>query len=216
MRYRDRSEAGERLAEALGHLASTEGDAPPLVLGVPRGGVAVAAAVATAIGGQLDVVVARKLGAPGNPELAIGAVSELAEPVIDEQLVKGLGVSEDYLTRVIEEQRAEVARRSAQYRANRPRYDPAGRTVVVVDDGIATGSTLVAVLRAVKAAAPARLVCAAPVGSSSSLARLREEADEVICVSQPASFRAVGEWYDDFTQTTDAEVEAILAASPDS
>lgn len=188
-------------------------DDRPVVLGVARGGVPVAAAVAAACGGTLDVVVARKLGAPLNPELAIGAVAADGEPLIDFSLVRRLGVDEAYLRQEAVRQQEEVARRVAEYRAGRPAPDVEDRVTIVVDDGVATGSTLIAVLRWVRRLRPRRLICAVPVGPPDTVQRLASECDEVVCPMQPRAFSAVGLWYEDFTQVPDAEVRRALQSA---
>jgi predicted phosphoribosyltransferase len=188
-------------------------DDRPVVLGVARGGVPVAAAVAAACGGTLDVVVARKLGAPLNPELAIGAVAADGEPLIDFSLVRRLGVDEAYLRQEAVRQQDEVARRVAEYRAGRPAPDVEDRVTIVVDDGVATGSTLIAVLRWVRRLRPRRLICAVPVGPPDTVQRLASECDEVVCPMQPRAFSAVGLWYEDFTQVPDSDVRRALRSA---
>lgn len=204
MIFTDRREAGSRLAAALEHLR----DQGPVVLAVPRGGVVVGREVARHLGVLLEVIVPRKLRAPYNPELAIGAVAEGGEPVLDD-IARGVGAA--YLEQETGAQRAEIARRVRVYRGGRPLPVLEGRTVIVVDDGIATGATLIAALRAVRAAAPAHLVAAVPVAPPESVARLAQEADEVVCLVAPETFYAVGQFYADFTQVEDAEVVALLA-----
>ena len=207
--FRDRAEAGERLAEAL--VASVL--EPAVILGVPRGGVLVAAPVALALRAPLDVVVPRKLRAPGNPELGIGAVAPGVR-VLDEDLVRRLRVDEAYLEREVAIQHEEVARRTDAYRGGRPPAALEGRIAVVVDDGVATGGTAVAALRWAREAGAARVVFAAPVGPAAVLSRLSREADEVVLLHAPTAFHAVGEWYERFDQATDDEVRAALAAVP--
>ncbi|MDI6771174.1 MAG: phosphoribosyltransferase family protein [bacterium] len=204
MVFTDRRDAGRHLAVALEHLR----DRDPVVLAVPRGGVVVGREVAERLGTLLEVIVPRKLRAPYNPELAIGAVAEGGEAVLDE-MAHGVGAA--YLEQEIEAQRAEIARRVKAYRRGRPLPSLAGRTVIVLDDGIATGATLIAALRAVRAMAPSHLVAAVPVAPPESVARLAKEADEVVCLSAPEFFQAVGQFYEDFTQVEDAEVVALLA-----
>ena len=210
MRYRDRAEAGQRLAAALDEAGYGD-DGDLLVLGVARGGVPVAVEVAAALGAQLDVAVARKIGAPGNPEYAIGPIAAAGEPIINEGAVRAHGISAEYITAAATRAREETERRTTAYRGGRPPQDPAGRVVVVVDDGVATGSTLIAVLRAVRAARAERVVCAVPVGPPETVRALRGEADQVVCPLQPRSFMAVGGWYDDFRQLSDGEVIDLLA-----
>jgi predicted phosphoribosyltransferase len=207
--YRDRTEAGRVLASSLAHLKERH----PLVMGIPRGGVPVAAEVAASLGGDLDVAVAHKLGTPGNPELAMGAVAEDGVPLLDEGLIRSLRVSEEAVAAEIDRQVVEVERRLDRYRSGRPAPGIAGRTVIVVDDGVATGATLTAVLRSLRAAGPDHLVCAVPVGPEDTLIRLEREADEVVCPLRPPLFFAVGEWYRDFGQTTDDEVIYLLGLS---
>jgi len=215
MRYTDRVDAGRTLgpvvAERLAELPSAGSN--PLVLGIPRGGVVVAREVATAVSGELGLALARKVGAPGNPELAIGAIGEYGEPIIDHDLVERLGVTDDYLVARVALERQELERRSRMYRGEGPAPQVAERAVIVVDDGIATGATLQAVLDGIRGADPALLVCAVPVGAPDSVARISGHADLMICPSQPRWFRAVGEWYENFEQTTDREVLAILDVS---
>lgn len=217
MRYVDRAEAGRSLAvhvaEVLAPLRPTGDEIPPLILGVPRGGVIVAAPVADLTDGELDVALARKIGAPHNPELAIGAVGESGDPFFSQELIRSLGVTDEYLTAANEQARAELLRRAQLYRGDRPAARIAGRTVVVVDDGIATGATLRATLQTVGSQSPATLVCAVPVGPPSSIADLAPEVDVLVCPLQPRWFRAVGEWYETFGQTSDREVIATLRSS---
>jgi predicted phosphoribosyltransferase len=212
MRYVDRVDAGRKLAPRVASVLM-ESDQPgesPLVLGVPRGGVVVAYEVARALRCQLEVTLARKLGAPHNPELAIGAIGEYGAPVVDGDLVDRLGVTEEFLTTEIAFERKELDRRVHTYRKDRPAPVVGGRAVVVVDDGIATGATLQAVLHGVRAEHPALLVCAVPVGAPDSVARLSVHVDVMVCPYAPRWFRAVGEWYDTFGQTSDSEVVEIL------
>jgi predicted phosphoribosyltransferase len=181
-----------------------------VILGIPRGGVIVAEVVARTLGAPLDVVVPRKIGAPGNPELGLGAVAPGVR-VLDPWLIERLGVSEAYLEREIASEEREIERRLHAYREGRPPVDIAGRTAVVVDDGVATGGTAVAALRWARAQGAAEVILAVPVAPPQTIDRLRAEADEVVALATPEPFFAVGEWYRDFDQTSDAEVVAALA-----
>lgn len=207
MLFADRQDAGKRLASAL--AAHKGGDL--LVLAVPRGGVVVGYQVARELGAELDVVIPRKLGAPHNPELAIGAVADDGSVCLDEQLVLYLGVTGAYLEKEVARQLEEINRRREQYRGNRPAPQVRGRTVIVVDDGVATGSTIAAAIRAVRSGGPARLVLAVPVGPPETLEKLGKEVDELVYLAAPEPFYAVGQFYRKFGQTTDAEVIALLA-----
>ncbi|RPJ14645.1 MAG: phosphoribosyltransferase [Actinobacteria bacterium] len=208
MIFADRIDAGERLAKGLAHLAGSE----CVVLAIPRGGVIVGEVIARELGAPLDVVVPRKIGAPGNPELAIGAVAPGIR-VLDPRMVGALGVTDRYLDREIAEQEAEIERRQRAYRGGRPPQPVKGRVAIVVDDGVATGSTAVAALRWARARGAERVVLAVPVAPPQSLERLRAEADEVVVLETPQPFLAVGEWYRDFDQTTDEQVVSALARS---
>jgi putative phosphoribosyl transferase len=205
MTFADRRDAGRRLAAALAHLR----DRRPVVLAVPRGGVVIGRQVADQLQAPMDIIVPRKLRAPFNPELAVGAVAEGGAVFVDEATARG--VSRAYLDTEIAAQQQEIERRVQVYRAGRPIPDLAGRTAIVVDDGIATGATLVAALRAVRALGPAHLVAAVPVAPPEGVARLAQEADEVVCLFAPEVFYAVGQFYDDFRQVEDDEVIALLA-----
>ena len=208
MIFADRIDAGERLAKSLTHLAGSE----CVVLAIPRGGVIVGEVIARELGSPLDVVVPRKIGAPGCPELAIGAVAPGIR-VLDPRMVGALGVTDRYLEREIAEQEAEIERRQHAYRGGRQPQPVEGRVAIVVDDGVATGSTAVAALRWARAKGAELDVLAVPVAPPQSLERLRAEADEVVVLETPQPFLAVGEWYRDFDQTTDAQVVSALARS---
>ena len=207
--FRDRQQAGRILARALSHL---KGKAP-IVLALPRGGVPVAAEVASALGAPLDVVVVRKIGAPFHKELGVGALVLLDQPAVvwNHPLLKELGLTEAQLRGDVKDQEIEARRRLALYRGNRPALDLEGRTVILVDDGLATGITAQVALQALRRAHLAHLVLAIPVAPPDTLSRLSQEADETVCLMQPSWFSAVGQFYDDFTQTTDEEVMSLLA-----
>ena len=210
MRFHDRRQAGEALAlrleewDADGDLVNT------LVLALPRGGVPVAARVADALAVPLDALVARKIGVPGRPETAIGAIAGDDPPVFDTRALGMLGLTEDRLGADVERERAELRRRERLYRSGRPAPEVYGRSVVLVDDGLATGLTARAALRNVRRGEPGRLILAVPVGAPSAVEQLRTDADDVICLHQPPSFQAVGAWYDAFEQVGDDEVVATL------
>ena len=207
--FRDRTAAGAALARSLDPYRAEQGRRP-LVLGIPRGGVVVAAEVARRLDADLDVIVARKLGAPSSPELAIGAVTANGGRYLNEDIIDRLGVSPEYLERVTTEESAEARRREARFRGGRPKLEVSGRVVIVVDDGLATGATMRAAVRSVRLARPARLVVAVPVGPVSTCADLRREVDEVVCPYELDPFWAVGLYYQDFEPTEDAEVTRIL------
>jgi putative phosphoribosyl transferase len=207
-RFRDRAEAGRRLAEQLRALAGED----VVVLALPRGGLPVAAEVASALHAPLDVVVVRKLGLPRQPELAMGAVGEDGRVVWNDDVRRLARVSDDEVNAVLARESAEVARRAASIRRSDQRVPIAGRTAVIVDDGIATGSTMTVACRVVRAHGAARVVVAVPVVSAGTVAALLSEADDIVSVVTPQRLSAVGEWYDDFAQLTDDEVTRVLAA----
>lgn len=205
MRFRNREHAAQLLA---GRLAPYRG-CNPLVLAVPRGAVPMGRIIADALGGELDVVLVHKLGAPGNPQLAIGSVDETGHIYLGEY-VQDLGVSAAYIAAEKERQLAALRRRRAQYTPVRPPLSPTGRVVIVVDDGVATGASMIAALRAVRAKHPAKLIAAMAVAPPETVERLKEEADEVVCLSAPDWFSAVGQFFVDFSQVSDDEVIAAL------
>jgi putative phosphoribosyl transferase len=209
MRFADRSHAGLELANAL----RKAGIAPDVILGLPRGGVPVAFEVSAALGIPMDVIVVRKLGAPLQPELAMGALGEGGVRVENPEVLQALGLSEPTLDLVVEREREKLERRAALYRGGRSRLDLDARRVVIVDDGIATGSTARAAAGVARAQGASHVVVAAPVASPLGLAGLAAVTDEVVCVIVPEPFYAVGEWYVDFSQTSDSDVRDLLARS---
>jgi len=206
MHFRDRVEAGERLAQAL---MPWRGESV-VVLGLPRGGVPVAAEIAHALGAPLDVLVVRKLGLPAQPELAMGAIGEGGVRVLNQTVVRTTGVSEADLARVEAVERAELARQAGRFRDDRPPVVLAGRTALIVDDGIATGATALVACQVARALGATRVVMAAPVAAPSSVRDVRAVADDVVCLETPTEFTAVGQWYDDFRPTTDDDVIRCL------
>jgi putative phosphoribosyl transferase len=208
--FRDRADAGRRLAERLGHYA---GDPEVLVLGLPRGGVPVAAEVAAALGAPLDVYVVRKLGVPGHRELAMGAIASGGVRVVNERVVSATSLSEEVIEEVAREEERELERRERLLRGERPPPEVAGRTVILVDDGIATGSTMRAAIAALRALEAARIAVGVPVAAPDTCLELAREVDEVVCVAMPEPFMAISLWYEDFEQTTDAEVRDIIERS---
>lgn len=206
-RFADRVEAGRALARTLRRY----GDAPELlVLGLPRGGVPVAAEVARALNAPLDVLLVRKLGLPGHEELAMGAVSGGGGIFVNQDAVDTFGVPASVIDAAAKRERAEIARRETLYRQGLEPLVVKGKTILLVDDGIATGSTMIAGLRALRAMDPGRLVAAVPVAPVETIRRLRAEADEVTCLMTPCPFVSVGSWYDSFVQTSDSDVVTIL------
>lgn len=206
--YLDRREAGRRLAADLRSFAARS---DVLVLGLPRGGVPVAYEVARALGAPLDVFVVRKLGVPGREELAMGAIASGGVRVIVPEVVRALGIGERDLDAVADAEYRELERRERLFRGDREPPDYAGRTVILVDDGLATGATMRAAVQALRELGPRRIVVAVPAGAAETCAELEQLADAVICAATPEPFQAVGLWYRDFTQTTDEEVRELLA-----
>ncbi|HEY6000449.1 MAG TPA: phosphoribosyltransferase family protein [bacterium] len=204
--FADRREAGRLLGAALERFRAQR----PVVLGIPRGGVVVAAEVADHLGAELDIVLSRKIGAPGNPELAIGAIAEDGHPFLDDAIAARLGVSRGYIEREERHQLGEIARRVEVFRKVRPRIPLAGRVVIVVDDGLATGATMQAALWAVRRDRPGSAIVAVPVAAEDTIERIAKSADELLCLRAPWDFGAVGRFYDRFDQVEDDEVLAIL------
>lgn len=213
-RFADRAAAGRQLAGALERYRGRD----PLVLGLPRGGVPVAYQVAAALGAPLDVLVVRKLGVPSQPELAFGAIGE-GPPggdsvrVLNPEVLRRTGLTADDIAGVEEAQQAELLRRIRRYRGGRPGPTVTGRVVLIVDDGFATGATARAAAMVARAQGAATVVLAAPIGAPDTVAALREVADDVVCLGTPRGFMAVGQGYDDFSQTSDEEVCALLEAT---
>ncbi len=208
--FADRADAGRQLAERLKRFKSKN----PVVLALPRGGVPIGREVAAALDAPMDLILVRKIGAPGQPELALGAVVDGARPelVVNEDVKAMLRVSDDYIAREEARQLKEIKRRRELWLGDRPRVAVKGRTALIVDDGIATGATVRAALHAVRRAAPAHLVLAAPVAPPDTIERLRDDADEVICLATPAAFWAISMFYAHFPQVADAEVSALMDA----
>jgi len=204
--FQDRIEAGQRLGAALKRLHIQ----PDVVLGIPRGGVVVAQQVAQILGSQLDIVLTRKIGAPGNPELAIGAVGEEGHLYLNEGLAEMTGADDDYIQRAKEHELKTIAQRKELFRASRPKVPLAGKTVVITDDGIATGATVQAAVWSVHREKPAKVIVAMPVGARSALEKLAQDADWVISLSAPENFGALGQFYIHFDQVDDSQVEEIL------
>lgn len=211
MTFHDRTDAGRRLVATLLHL-SGRGDL--LVLALPRGGVPVAAEVARGLGAPLDLCFAHKIGAPHNPELAIGSVAETGPPYLEEQIIHSLRIPFSYIREEAAIQQADLARRARQYRDSRQPAVIADKCVVLVDDGVATGSTAHAALKALRGGSPARLIFATPVAAADTIQRLAVDADELAILHTPHAFFAVGEFYDRFPQISDEEVASLLRNSP--
>lgn len=209
--YEDRRHAGVELAGRLVERFAGRDDV--VVLALPRGGVPVAYEVAQALRAPLDIFLVRKLGLPEHPELAMGAIASGGVRVLNNDVVSWYGISPAAIDRVARIEQAELERREQAYRAGQPAMGLAGRTVILVDDGLATGSTMKAAVQAVRAHAPSRIVVAVPVGSPATCREFADVADEIVCGREPERFLAVGQWYRDFSQTTDEEVQALLRGS---
>lgn len=206
MRFRDRTDAAEQLAKALGAFRGKNA----LVLAIPRGAVPMGRVLAGALGAELDIVLVRKLRAPGSPEFAVGAIDESGWAYVAEYAAE-VGADEPYLREEKKRQLETLRKRRAEYTPHRPAHDAAGRIAIVVDDGLATGATMIAALHAVRARKPARLVCAVPVAAPESLEKVRPYADEVVCLATPPEFQAVSQFYASFPQVEDDEVVRLLA-----
>ena len=207
MLFKDRHAAGRALAVRLAEYSGLD-DA--IVLALPRGGVPVAWEVASALGLPLDVFVVRKIGLPSQPELAMGAIASGGVRVMNEELLRQVHVADEVIAEMTDRENEELRRRELAYREGRPPLEIAGKSVILIDDGLATGSSMRAAVRALRRQHAARVIVAVPVGAAESCRALQKEADQLICLEQPEDFRAVGMWYEDFTQTTDHEVRALL------
>jgi predicted phosphoribosyltransferase len=207
MRFRDRRDAGQRLVAELVDVAQER----PVVVALPRGGVPVAAEVAHALGAPLEILGVLKVGAPGNPELAVGAIAEDGTGVLDPRSAGRLGMTQEMLNDALERDSKELRRRVERYRDGRAPVAVGGRTVILVDDGLATGLTVLAAVRALRRRDPARIVVAVPVGSGESISMLAEEVDRVVCLMTPEPLLGVGRWYRDFTPVSDDQVIEALA-----
>jgi putative phosphoribosyl transferase len=208
VRFANRREAGALLGERLERMRL---DAPPVVLALPRGGVPVSYEVARALRAPLDVFIVRKLGVPGHEELAMGAIARGGTRVLNEEVLEMVGLTAADVERVAAIEQRELERREAAYRGDRPPADVAGKTAILVDDGLATGSTMRAAIQAVRAEHPKRVIVAVPVAAQSVCEALSHEVDAIVCLHAPEHFYAVGIWYEDFSQTTDEEVRELLA-----
>ncbi|HEY0591377.1 MAG TPA: phosphoribosyltransferase [Thermoanaerobaculia bacterium] len=211
--FRDRGEAGQALAAELGRRLGDRDDL--IVLALPRGGVPIGYEIASALGAPLDVLIVRKLGLPGQEELAMGAIASGGARVLNDEVVGSLRVPDEWIERVARRELHELERRELLYRGDLPQLDVRGKTVVVVDDGLATGSTMRVAVQALRKMGPRRIVVAVPVAAASTCRSIGREADEIVCLRTPEPFEAVGLWYEDFSQTTDREVHELLARARD-
>ncbi|HKJ85703.1 MAG TPA: phosphoribosyltransferase family protein [Spirochaetia bacterium] len=209
-RYQDRAEAGRALAQELTSIPTEN----TVVYGLARGGVPVAAVVASELGCPLDALLVRKIGAPGNPELALGAITSYGGMTVNERVASGMNVSRDEIDRLAQKEREEAKTQERSIRGDNPAVSPEGRTVILVDDGLATGASMAAAVQAMREAAAARIIVAVPVASSQARDRVARLADEVHCLSTPASFSAVGQWYADFGQVSNDAVRRLIQSHP--
>ncbi len=205
--FKDRRDAGRKLAERLSEHAD---DPNLLVLALPRGGVPVAYEVAQALGAELDIFLVRKLGVPGHEELAMGAIATGGVRVLNDSVVNALNIPDKVIDAVAEREQAELERRARAYRGERPRAQIEGRTVIIIDDGLATGASMRAAVAGLRAQAPAKIVAAVPTASPETCEMFEDEVDKIVCAVTPQPFFGVGFWYDDFSQTTDEEVRSLL------
>jgi predicted phosphoribosyltransferase len=212
LRFRDRIEAGQLLGRELAKRLGSVDDA--IVLALPRGGVPVGSEVAKALNAPLDVFIVRKLGVPGHEELAMGAIASGGVRVLNRDVIDYARITQQQIDAVAAREERELSRREAEYRGSRAPLDVRGRTVIIVDDGLATGSTMRAAVQALRAIEPERIIVAVPVGAPQTCEELRAIDGEIVCLRTPEPFEAVGLWYDDFTQTADAEVHALLSQNP--
>jgi putative phosphoribosyl transferase len=211
-RFRDRTEAGRLLGAELSRRYGARPSA--LVLGLPRGGVPVAYEVATALGAPLDVFIVRKLGVPGHEELAMGAIASGGVRVMNDDVLRYVPIRQQAIDAVAAREQQELERRERSYRGAKPPLDVSGKTVFVVDDGLATGSSMRAAVRALRSMNAQEVIVAVPVAAEETCEEFRSEVDDIVCLRTPSPFQAVGLWYDDFSQTTDAEVHDLLAPNP--
>lgn len=207
MIFKDRIEAGQRLAKALEKYKNQKNT---IILALPRGGVVTGFELAKELGLPLDLVVPRKIGAPGNPEFAIGAITEEGEGIFNEEIIRDYRISKEYIEKTVEEERKEAQRRLVTYRGERVPLDLVGKTVIIVDDGIATGLTMRAAIKSTKNKDPKKIIVAVPCGAKDSIDRIKREVDEVVCLHAPVFFGAVGAFYREFPQITDEEVIDLM------